>query len=346
MRRWTVYLAVLLTASACSGGPDAPAADKPSAPTTTTAAAPTATEPTLTEMVANADPVEFLPEPDDLRSDLRRFGFLPVVLDEESNIRAFPYMALFGRFCPDLHWMGGSLKAESASSVVMRTDFAKLEKAQETNPAVPVLTVQVIALFGVSSDDFQDALDEIQVAVGGNASCSADALWVPSALRVWAEDPTGSSYLPFLYDSLPVADRTRKQFGDTLKVLTHANPILVRRMAEDLGESFKRHTSIYTTNVFFDEHLDASLHPEIDRDQVLAFSFGSKHGNMMQRSLFHVPEYEVAIFVRVSAHESSLGKGQWDDLSSDDYDAIFGNLSQLHGVISGSALGKIIIFAG
>ena len=353
-------LLFVLAVSACAGEGDPLTTYEASPPATavvvptTNAVVPTTTSqaaPTFVERVRRASPVEFLAEPDDLRSKLRELGLVPLVLQTPTrhHDRKLPYQPLFGPFCPSLNWMAEPLNAESASSVVMLTDSAKNQQAREANPAIPTVTVEVVALFGVTTNNFQDALDEINAAAGGQAGCETTGIWTPTARSIFEEDFKGSSLSPFLFESLPVADRTMWDYFDAvantrdLKVFTHINPVFERAMVDRLGKKFQRHSTTYYTNVFFQNSIPTM--PRFSRDEVFAYSFGNKHRNMIQRSLFHFPEHEVAIFIRIGAVENNLGIGEWGDLSPDEWEALRDSLGRLHGAVSMTTYQKLIAFA-
>jgi|GEM_PF-5145462 hypothetical protein len=212
-----------------------------------------------------------------------------------------------------------------------------------------MVSVEVVALFGVTANNFQDGLDEINAASGGQGGCETTGIWTPSALTIFEEDFIGSSFSPVLFESLPVADRTMWDYFDAvantrdLKVFTHINPILERAMVDRLGKKFQRHSTTYYTNVFFQNSIPTM--PRFSRDEVFAYSFGNKHRNMIQRSLFHFPEHEVAIFIRIGAVENNLGIGEWGDLSPDEWEALRDSLGRLHGAVSMTTYQKLIAFA-
>ena len=213
-----------------------------------------------------------------------------------------------------------------------------------------MVSVEVVALFGVTANNFQDGLDEINAASGGQGGCETTGIWTPSALTIFEEDFIGSSFSPFLFESLPVADRTMWDYFDAvantrdLKVFTHINPVFERAMVDRRGkENWHYYTATYYTNVFFENSIPTM--PRFSRDEVFAYSFGNKNGNMLHRSLFHFPEHEVAIFIRIAAVEDKLGIGAWSDLSPDEWKAIRDSVGRLHGAVSITTYQKLIAFA-
>ena len=358
-------LLFLLAVSACSGGANPPTADETSSPATALAtptttneavATPTTTneaELTLVEKVSRAKATDFLVEPDDLRSTLRELGFVPLVLQtgRDMTLRKNSYMTWSSPFCPTLKLMIETLNPDSASTVKMRVDSQKFNQAEEANPEIPLINMEVFALFGITNGDFQDALDEINAAAGGRGGCTTDAFWMPAARPTYDEDsslePIGTP--PYLFKLIPVADRTKTDAGGgELKVFTHINPVLwsaVKYHYEDQYPTyFKRITSTAETSVRF---LD--LTPDIrqfSKDGAFALSVESNNYNMLARSLSHFPEHEVAIFIRMSVTGTKAhGEGSWSNLTSDELDAHAKNVAALHATVLRTTKQKLIAFA-
>jgi hypothetical protein len=301
--------------------------------TSTTAVSRSTRASTLMEIVADSPTSAFLPELADVKGAIRSSGFMPIELKAAYLAANTPPAGYIGPFCNGLSWIGEPLEAEAASILIMGTELEAANRALENNPDTIILYIHIMALFGVTSEAYQNTIDEIMIVAGGT-SCSTETWPVGAGLELWLEEfGIKSSIEPFLYESLPAASKYRVNH----RIFTHINPLLTAKLVNN------RHKATTFENEIFIE--DQFVHEYIGSDPVVsAASADNRDGSLIHHALLHLPDYDVALITRITADKAWSRATPWSS-DQERYDTS-GELIDLVMKIQGITYSKFLYFAG